>query len=612
MRDIAKTTRALLLLCLAAPGTTLAQAPNAGNYSSAQYAVRESRGHKVPMRDGVHLSVDIYRPDASGRLPGILSITPYDNTGPREQARWFAQRGYVVVVADSRGRYDSEGVWDPFTAKHKTDGYDLVEWMAKQDWSNGRVGMIGGSYGGWTQWWTASAAPPSLKAIAPQVAPPDHFYNAPYQEGVLVGWTQDWAAWMAGRTGQIVDTGAYGGFTNTRARDLRRTPYVDILRNRGDMDAAWYDTWIRSNKSTDEYWKGIAYQGRENYSRITVPTLNMTGWFDADYPGSPMNYLGMKQFGATPEARRPVLMIGPWPHGLNLRRVGVFDYGPNAVIDLNGYIARWYDHWLKGIDNGVEKDPPVYVFVMGPNRWYAETDWPLPQTQWTKYYFRSGGKANSVNGDGVLTTEAPTTTSVDQYVYDPATPTRSPWPGGHTMEGAIDSRLSFFGNEVLVYTTPPLTEEVEVTGPVEAKLFASTSARDTDWMVRLIDVHPDGYNALLTEGVMRARNRDPQNAGVFNPAQLSTITPNQVYEYTIKFWRGTGNVFAKGHRIRVEISSSYYPYYLRNLNTGADNVGLAREAEAVVATQRVHNGPRYPSHIVLPVIPARGTATQTQ
>jgi putative CocE/NonD family hydrolase len=606
-----KTMRVLILSCVAW-SVVRAQAPDAGSYSQAQYTVKESRGHRVPMRDGVHLSVDIYKPAAAEKLPGILSITPYDNTGPREQARWFAKRGYVVVVADSRGRYDSEGVWDPFTAKHKTDGYDLVEWIAKQDWSNGRVGMIGGSYGGWTQWWTASAVPPSLKAIAPQVAPPDHFYNAPYQEGVLVGWTQDWAAWMAGRTGQIVDTGAYGGFTNTRAQDLMQTPYVDLLKNRGDMDAPWYDTWIRSNRSTDEYWKAISYQGKDNYSRMTVPTLNMTGWFDADYPGSPMNYLGMKQFGATSEARRPVLMIGPWPHGLNLRTVGRFDYGPNAVIDLNGYIARWYDHWLKGVDNGVEKDPPVYVFVMGPNRWYAERDWPLPQTRWTKYYLRSGGKANSLNGDGVLTAVAPTAAGVDEYVYDPAKPTRSPWTGGHTMEGAIDTRAAAAGSEVLVYTTPPLTEDVEVTGPVEAKLYAATSARDTDWMVRLIDVHPNGYAALLTEGLMRARNRDPRNAGVFNPEQLSTLTPNQVYEYTVKFWRGTGNVFAKGHRMRVEISSSYYPYYLRNLNSGADNVGLVRESEAVVATQRIHHGPRYPSHILLPVIPARGTATPSQ
>jgi putative CocE/NonD family hydrolase len=373
------------------------------------------------------------------------------------------------------------------------------------------------------------------------------------------------------------------------------------------VDSPWYDTWIRSNLSTADYWKKISYQGKENYSRMTVPALNMTGWFDADYPGSPMNYAGMKQYGATAEARRPTLIIGPWPHGINQRVVGHFDYGPDAVFDLNGYITRWFDHFLKGVQNGVTEDPPVYVFVMGPNRWYAEKDWPLPETQWTKYYLQSSGKANTLNGDGLLTTTPPTKAVVDRYVYDPAKPTRSPWTGGHIEEGAIDARIPTIGDEVLVYSTPPLTEDVEVTGPVEVKLFAGTSGRDTDWMVRLDDVYPDGYAALLTEGVMRARNRDPQNEGVFIPEKLSTIQPNQVYEYTIKFWRGTGNVFARGHRIRVEVSSSYFPYYLRNLNTGADNVGLVSDAEAVVVNQSVYHGPQYPSQIVLPVIPPRRT-----
>ena len=611
--------RTLGVLLLVASGTACrdtasvrgvgVQAPAAGDYSAATFAVTETRGDLVAMRDGVRLSVDIYRPDAPGRSAGILSITPYDNNGPRERARWFAKRGYVVVLADSRGRFDSEGEWDPFTAHHKTDGYDLVEWMAKQDWSNGRVGMIGGSYGGWTQWWTASEVPPSLKAIAPQVAPPDQLYNIPYQNGVLHGVFLDWAAWMSGRTGQTVDTtGAYGGgFANTRATDLLHTPYIDINRARGLRNSPWFESWIRSNLSTADYWRKISYQSKESYGRMTVPSLNMTGWFDADHPGSPMNFSGMKQYGATPEARRPTLIIGPWPHGINKRVVGRFDYGPDAIIDVEGYTTRWFDHFLKGVANGVEKDPPVYVFVMGPNKWYAERDWPLPQTRWTKYYLNSDGKANSLRGDGVLSTTLPAKETMDRYVYDPAKPTRAPWTGGHIENGAEDARIPAMGDEVLVYTTPPLAEDVEVTGPVEAKLYAATSARDTDWMVRLIDVHPDGYAALLTEGLMRARNRDPENGGVFTPERLSTITPGQVYEYTIKFWRGTGNLFAMGHRIRVEISSSYFPYYLRNLNTGADNVGLVKESDAVVATQSVYHGPRYPSHIVLPVIPPRTT-----
>jgi putative CocE/NonD family hydrolase len=315
-----------------------------------------------------------------------------------------------------------------------------------------------------------------------------------------------------------------------------------------------------------------------------------------------MNYLAMKQHGTTDAARHPRMVIGPWQHIINTsRKLGAFDYGDKAIIDWDGYVCRWFDHWLKGIDNGVVNDAPVHVFVMGRNEWRAEQDWPLPQTRWTKFYFDSKGRANSLNGDGVLSTTPPTGSDQDSYVYDPAKPTRSPFTGGHLEDGAADTRKSSSGDDVLVYTTPPLEDEVEVTGPITAKLYAASSARDTDWMVRLIDVQPDGFSAMLCEGVMRARHRDPDRNGAFNPAKHSVIEPNAVLEYTIDFWRATGNVFLKGHRIRVEISSSYFPYYLRNLNTGADNIGL--ETTSVVATQTIMHTTGQASHIVLPVIP---------
>jgi putative CocE/NonD family hydrolase len=596
----------LLLLLGLLPTPVGGQAPQAGTYSAEQFAVQESRGHKVRMRDGVRLSVDLYQPAAEGRYPGLLVHTPYNNNalGLMQRARWFARRGYAVVLSDVRGRYDSEGDWDPFDCKHKTDGHDVVEWMAKQPWCNGKVGMLGASYMGWTQWWTATQAPPALKAIAPEVAPPDQFRNAPYQEGVLVGWTMDWAAMMAGRTSQVVGDGPYGGFTNTRAQDLMRTPYSQLNERRGALDSPWFATWLRHNLSMAEYWRAIAYQGKDQYARVTVPSLNVTGWFDANFPGAPMNYQGLKQHGATAAARRPRLVIGPWPHSFNHgRKVGAFDYGAEAVIDWDGYVCRWFDHFLKGIDNGVLDDPPVYIFVMGRNRWYAAKDWPLPQTRWTKHYLHSGGKANALDGDGSLSAKPPGDEPADSYTYDPAKPTLSPFKGGHLEEGAVDTRSAARGPDVLVYTTPPLTEDVEVTGPVEARLYAATSARDTDWMVRLIDVQPDGYAALLCDGVLRARCRDPEHGGAFTAQKLSAIEPGQVYEYTVRFWRATGNLFRKGHRIRVEISSSYYPYYLRNLNTGADNIAL--ETSSVVARQKVEHNAAHPSHVVLPVIAAR-------
>ena len=600
---------AFLLVALQAAGPVFGQAPDPGKYSAEQFEVKATRGHKAAMRDGVRLSVDVFQPKAEGRFPAILIITPYgNNPGFQKRGAWFAQRSYVVAVADSRGRFDSEGTWDPFDPKHKTDGYDLVEWLAARPWCDGKVGMMGLSYMGWAQWWTASQAPPSLKAIVPEVAPPDAMFNAPYQNGVLVSWMVDWAGANAGRVGQVMGPGPYGGFASAdrRQADYMQLPYLKLNELRGALDAPWFEKWIRGNTAADKYWQDIAYQTPESYAKVVVPSLSATGWFDADFPGSPMNYLAMKQHGANAEARRPRLVIGPWQHIINTsRKLGAFDYGAEALIDWDGYVCRWFDHWLKGIANGVTNDPPVHVFVMGRNRWHAEQDWPLPQTRWTKYYLRSGGRANSISGDGVLNTSppAPNDAAFDSYVYDPARPTRSPFTGGHLEDGAADTRKSSGGPDVLVYTTPPLEEEVEVTGPITAKLYAATSARDTDWMVRLIDVQPDGFSAMLCEGIMRARHRDPEREGAFNPSKLSVIEPGQVYEYTIEFWRATANAFAKGHRIRVEISSSYFPYYLRNLNTGADNIGL--ETSAVVAEQKVFHTTGQASHVVLPVIPRR-------
>jgi len=258
---------------------------------------------------------------------------------------------------------------------------------------------------------------------------------------------------------------------------------------------------------------------------------------------------------------------------------------------------------LKGIDNGVLKDPPVHVFVMGRNKWRAADDWPLPKTKFTKYYLHSDGNANSSSGDGSLSTQPSGNQPPDQYVYDPLAPTPSAtFANGH-IDGPRDISKSAVRHDVLVYDTPALTEEFEVVGPITARLFAATSARDTDWMIRLVDVHPDGRALFLSEGVMRARHRDPKRGGAFNPRKLSTIEPNRPYEYTIDFWRPTGNVFARGHRIRIEISSSYYPYYLRNPNTGDDNIGLA--TKFLTANQTVFHDVNQRSHVVLPVITAR-------
>ncbi|QDU98347.1 CocE/NonD family hydrolase [Lignipirellula cremea] len=591
-----------VLLFLGSDMTVQAQAPQAADDSPATFTVVEELDRDAPVRDGVRLKVDIYRPEGEGPFPGLLVQTPYNKTGLGERAKKFASHGYAVVVADSRGRFESGGEWDPFSPLHKTDGYDLVQWLAGQDWCSGKVGAYGRSYMGWAQWWTATQAPPALKAIVPEVAPPDHLRNAPYQNGVLVCWMMDWAGMMSDRLPHSNRPGPYGGFAVEREKEYGQLPYINFDKTRGYAKNDWWRKWIRQNTASGEYWRAISYQTPESYANTQVPSLAATGWFDANFPGSPQNYLGMKKYGRTPAARDARLVIGPWEHAINRQQeaAGV-DFGPQAIIDWDGYIVRWFDYHLKGIDNGVLQDPPVHLFVMGRNQWRAADAWPLPETQFTRYYLHSNGKANSSQGDGLLSTKPPQVEPVDHYVYDPLDPTPSAgFENGH-IDGPRDIQESARRSDVLVYQTPILTEEVELVGPITARLFAATSAADTDWMVRLSDVQPDGRALFLAEGVMRARHRDPKKHGAFNGDRLSRLEPNQPYEYTIDFWRPTANLFARGHRLRVEISSSYYPYFLRNPNTAEDNIGLATAFQS--ARQTVYHDEGRASYLLLPVIP---------
>lgn len=597
-------TRAAIVALLVAASIARAEGtfPHVGSISPATMEVLEEPDQQAPMRDGARLRVDVFRPQAAGRYPAILYQTPYDKRGAAPRARAFAARGYVVVTADSRGRFESEGEWDPFSPLHKQDGYDLVEWIAAQPWCSGAVGMFGPSYVGWQQWWTASQSPPSLKAIVPEVAPPDHFYNCPYQNGIFVCWMLDWAGLMSGRLPHSAGPGPYGGFAVNREAAYRQLPYIDFDTTRNYLPTSWWRTWMLQNTAAGDYWRGIAYQTPESYAGVQVPTLAATGWFDANFPGTPMNFTAMKQYGGTPAARQPRMVVGPWEHAINNRLSAPdADFGPEAVVDWDGYVCRWFDCHLKGIDNGILSDPPVHVFVLGRNAWRAADDWPLPEAVPTRYYLHSGGHANSSAGDGTLSTTPPGTQPPDHYTYDPDDPTPSPPYGNGHIDGPRDVSESARRADVLVYTSPVLEQDVEVIGPITAQLYAATSARDTDWMMRLVDVYPDGRAVFLAEGVMRARHRDERHHGAFRPDALGTLEPDRCYQYTIDFWRPTGNLFAQGHRIRVEISSSYYPYYLRNLNSGDDNLALA--TQPVVAQQTVYHDSSRPSWVMLPVIP---------
>ena len=566
----------------------------------------------LPMRDGVTLKGDLYRPDSNERLPVLLNRTPYGKGGPllasvMDPIR-AAAHGYNVFIVDCRGRFNSAGTWNCFTVEPQ-DGYDTVEWAARQPWANGVVGSFGPSYMGATQWLTATAAPPSLKAMVPSITASNYHDGWTYQGGAFalgfnVSWTMSSLApdrlmrerkdnpAAAAELGEVL-----GGIDEMR-RWMEMTPLRDYELFK--IGAPFFFEWLE-HPSYDSYWQKIDIEN--HHSKINVPALNFGGWYDIFQGGTVRNYTGMRAHGAGAVARDGArLLMGPWAHMIPLGNlVGEVDYGYRAgsiSIDLDGHALKFFDRHLKGIEKGTEL-PPVRLFVMGANRWRDENEWPLARTQWQRYYLHSRGRANSAGGDGALSTQAPGREPSDAFLYNPLdpVPTRggglccyaAAVPGGAFDQSAVEAR-----SDVLVYTTEVLTEDVEVVGPISLTLYASSSALDTDFTAKLVDVDECGCLARnLTDGIIRARYRESRSQPVL-------LTAGKVYEYTIDMW-STANVFKAGHRIRLEVSSSNFPRFDRNHNTGHD---LFADAETRPALQTVMHESGMASHLTLPVMPA--------
>lgn len=567
----------------------------------------------VPMRDGVQLAADVYRPAEDGQYPVIIQRLPYNKDLPAiamllVDVFRLVQEGYVMVIQDTRGCFSSAGEFDPFF-QEPADGADTIAWAASASWSNGKVGLAGGSYFGATQWLAARETPEALLATAPVITSADYYESWTYQGGAFqLGFILMWALGFALgqqqrrlKTGQATmeDLGkilhAYGDIPALyRQLPLVELPVLQEL-------APYYFDWL-THTSYDDYWRGIAPQ--EVYERVTAPALNIGGWFDIFLLGTLSNYQGMKQRGGSTQARQHQrLVIGPWSHG---NFGGVFpehDYGLLAsaeAADFTSTHIRWYDHWLKDSENGVEQDKPVKIFVMGPNIWREEDDWPLPDTRFRRYYLHSAGHANTATGNGMLSTEVPGDESEDAYLYDPRHPV--PTNGGATLipgafiaanAGPRDQRDIETRDDVLCYTTQPLERPTEVTGPIELVLFASSSARDTDFTAKLVDVYPTGRAESITDGILRARFR----ASLARPMLLE---PNQVYELHITVG-ATSQVFEAGHRIRLEVSSSNFPRFDRNTNTGGA-IQLETEKDFVQALNRVYHDRDHSSYLMLPII----------
>jgi putative CocE/NonD family hydrolase len=569
----------------------------------------------VPMRDGIRLATDVYRPAEGGPVPVLLARLPYNKelalmTFRAIDVQRVVQAGYAVVLHDCRGRFASEGEFTPMV-NEASDGAETVAWIARQPWSTGQVGTVGGSYLGFTQWLLARERPEALRAMAPFITTSD-YYHAPWRHtgGVFeLGLSLFFSLGMAFEEVQRQVRKGKASMEQTEA--LRRAmsppnppfehlPLVNMPLLR--QFAPYYLEWL-AHPSYDDYWQSLAHS--TFYEQITVPALHLGGWYDVFLGPTLENYTGMKQRGGSVLARQHQrLLIGPWSHG---GFTGVFperNYGLAAsgdVVDLTGVQLRWFDHWLKGVDNGVEQDKPVKLFVMGLDLWREEDDWPLPDTHYRPYYLHSGGHANSAAGDGTLSTAAPTgQEGEDVYLYDPHQPV--PTVGGAILlssslmgmdQGPRDQRSVEVREDVLCYCTPILEQPVEVTGPIELVLFVSSSTRDTDFTGKLVDVSPDGRAEILTDGILRARYRE-------SFTMPKWLEPGQVYELHLDLW-ATSNLFKKGHRIRLEVSSSNFPRFDRNTNTGGA-IETETELDVVQAVNRVYHDAAHPSHLLLPII----------
>jgi putative CocE/NonD family hydrolase len=585
-------------LCLLAFAVTLLPCIPINGQTAADIIIE--RNVAMQTRDGVTLRADIYRPAGDGTFFVLLQRTPYNKDNTAVFARKAAARGYMVVAQDVRGRFASEGEW--YTFKHEiNDGYDAVEWAAALPHSNGKVGMFSGSYVGATQWLAAISHPPHLAGICPIVTASNYHENWTYQGGAFEQWfNESWTSSLAQDTFNRRITEARNAMVGSKILPLSQYPLFNLDLGPGSVDythklAPYFQDWL-DHPTYDSYWKQWSIE--ENYANIQVPALTITAWYDIFMGGSLRNYMGMKANAGTEAARKgQQLVVTLGGHSGWGRTIGEVDFGPDAPFDENEITLDWYDYLFLGKHNQFASGKPVKIFVMGEYKWRDEEAWPLERAKQTRYYLHSAGKANSATGDGALSIATAATETANKFVYDPANPV--PTVGGplccdavHLAPGPRDQKEVESRPDVLVYSTPPLDTDVEVTGPVTLDLFAFSSAVDTDFTAKLVDVWPNGFAQNLTEGILRASYRESTTAP-------KPIIPGKVYEYKIDLW-STSNVFLKGHRIRLEVSSSNFPRFDRNLNTGKS---ASTSAVFVKATNTILHDAAHPSALLLPVVP---------
>ena len=563
--------------------------------AAENHEVTVQRNEAAKMRDGITLRADIYRPKAEGKFPVLLVRTPYDKRNETNFGLKGAARGFVVIAQDVRGRFESEGEWYTFVHESQ-DGYDTVEWAAALPYSNGKVGMFGGSYVGATQFLAALAKPPHLAGICPNVTASNYHDGWTYQGGAFEQWfNESWASGLAENTMRRRAEQKYDALGGSKVLPLISYPVLEAPS--GEGIAPYFKDWL-AHPNFDEYWKRISIE--DHYAQIQVPVYGMGAWYDIFLGGTLKNYVRLKTEAGAEAARkgqRLLVYVGGHAGGWDSRKVGAVDFGEKLPIDGDELTLWWYDWLLKGEANGVEKEKPVKIFVMGKNEWREEDDWPLARARITKYYLHSAGSANGIGGNGTLSPVAPAEEKADQYVYDPDD--AAPTIGGPLCCGALptgigpeDQRPAEARSDVLVYTTPSFAKDTEVTGPVSLDLYVSSSAVDTDFTGMLVDVWPSGLAQNLTSGILRLRYRNSQE-------KPELANPSETYRVTVDLW-ATSNMFLAGHKLRLEVSSSNFPRFDRNLNTGEEQ---ARATRMVKATNVIYHDKAHPSALILPIVP---------
>jgi uncharacterized protein len=566
---------------------------------SQTFQVTVERNVPVRMRDGVVLRADIYRPKSDLRLPVLLQRTPYDKLNTCDMAYAAAAHGYVVVVQDTRGRYASDGDFYPFRYEAQ-DGYDTVEWAAQLSYSNGKVGMFGASYIGVTQMQAAAAAPPHLAGIFPVVTASDYHDGWTYAGGAYEQWfNQTWGSGLVQDTLNRLVKARTVTANDVMKLPLSAYPEIDTgLPARFGPSAlgSYYRDWLE-HPSFDDYWR--AFSVEEHYQQINVPAYHVGGVYDIFLRGTLRNYLGIHSQAPSPAVRQGQrLEIMMASHNRGGPRVGDRDFGPNATFDELSTLLEWYDYILKGADNGLSNQKPVKIFVMGSNKWRYEDEWPPSGSRTVRYYLHSSGGANSLSGEGGMSETPPAAEAADTFLYDPGDPARTlggalccdetDLPGGPFDQSKVESR-----KDVLVYTTAPFDRELDLIGPVSVELFASSSAVDTDFTGKLVDVWPDGYAQNLTDGIIRARYRDSQ-------AVPNLMKPGTIYKFVVDLV-SVSDALLPSHRLRIEISSSNFPRFDRNLNSA--------DGTLTVAKNSVYHDHVHPSAVLFTLAPLKSDST---